>query len=294
MPSSSAPLYHPSKDIIFPSDNDMKKTIPFTLHDLPQCTSPLKLKRSSTTAKGGEDANFVSPPLTFLQKSRSHKKVGNTRGRKPVKFGAIDEMSSDSDSDLDEKPSLSNPPSRPSLSYSTSSTPTLVDGRLGPGKPRASYPYPHELNYDEELAKLKTQKLRFRETEQVLDYSDYEEEDLTVQNYNGEERDKEEGWSPGFLRRHQPTSPLTSMSMSGTVPIPATPSLIKAVDRIAVARREAYGARSPPVVPGSRQESLAEGQVMGSDDDGDGQRVRQERAPRWEEFWREVRTKAQS
>ena len=213
-----------------------------------------------------------------------------------MRFGAIDEMSSDSDSDLDEKPSFSNPPLRPSLSYSTSSTPTLVEGRLGPGKQRASYPYPHELDYDEELAKLKTRKLRFGETEQVLDYSDYEEEeDLTVQNYEGEERDKEEeGWSPGFLRRHQPSSPPTSMSMPGAVPIPATPSLIKAVDRIAVARREAYGARSPPFVPGSRQESVAEGQVMVSDDDRDGQRVRQQRAPRWEEFWREVRTKAQS
>ena len=273
----------------------MKKTIPLTLHDLPQSTSPLKLKRSSTTTKGGEDANFVSPPLTFLKKSRSNKKVritGKTKGRKPVRFGAIDEMSSDSDSDLDEKPSLSNPPSRPSLSYSTSSTPTLVEGRLGPGKQRAPYPYPHELDYDEELAKLKTRKLRFGETEQVLDYSDYEEEeDLTVQNYEGEERDKEEeeGWSPGFLRRHQPSSPPTFMSMPGAVPIPATPSLIKAVDRIAVARREAYGARSPPVVSGSRQESVAEGKVMGSDEV-----VRQQRAPRWEEFWREVRTKAQS
>lgn len=278
----------------------MKKTIPLTLHDLPRSTSPLKLKRTSTTTKGGEDANFVSSPLTFFKESRSHRKVripGNTKGRKPVKFGAIDEMSSDSDSDLDEKPSLSNPPLRPSLSYSTSSTPTLVDGRLGPGKQRPSYPYPHELDYDEELAKLKIQKLRFGETEQVLDYSDYEEEeDLTVQSYKGEERDKEEeGWSPGFLRRHQPSSPPRSMSMPGAVPIPATPSLIRAVDRIAVARREAYGARSPPVVPGSRQESVSEGQqVMGSDDDRDGQRVRQQRAPRWEEFWREVKTKAQS
>ena len=280
----------------------MKKTMPLTLHDLPQSTSPLKLKRSSTTAKNGEDADFVSPPLAFLKKSRSNKKVSitrNTKGRKPVRFGAIDEMSSDSDSDLDEKPSLSNPPLRPSLSYSTSSTPTLVEGRLGAGKQRASYPYPHDLNYDEELAKLKTRKLRFGETEQVLDYSDYEEEeDLTVQNYEGEGRSKEEeeeeGWSPGFLRRHQPSSPPRSMSMPGAVPIPATPSLIKAVDRIAVARREAYGARSPSVVPGSRQESVVEGQVMGSDDDGDGQRVRQQRAPRWEEFWREVRTKAQS
>jgi hypothetical protein len=274
----------------------MKKTIPLTLHDLPQSNSPLKLKRSSTTTKGGEDANFVSSPLTFPEKSRSHKKVrvpGNTKGRKPVKFGAIDELSSDSDSDLDEKPSLSNPALRPSLSYSTSSTPTLVDGRLCPGKQRPSYPYPHKLDYDEELAKLKSQKLRFGETVQVLDYSDYEE-DLTVQNYQGEERDIEEGWSPGFLRRHQPSSPPTSMSMPGAVPIPATPSLIKAVDRIAVARRDAYGARSPPVVPGSRQESVAEGQVTGSDDDRDGQRVHQQRAPRWEEFWREVRTKAQS
>lgn len=266
--------------------------MPLTLHDLPQSTSPLKLKRNSTTTKGSEDANFVSSPY---KKFRSHKKVGNTKGRKPVKFGAIDEMSSDSDSDLDEKPSLSNPPSRPSLSYSTSSTPTLVDARLGPVKQRPSYPYLHELDYNKELAKLKIQKLRFGETEQVLDYSDYEEEDLTVQSYEGEERDKEEeGWSPGFLRRHQPSSPPTSMSMPGAVPIPATPSLIKAVDRIAVARREAYGTRSPRVVPGSRQESVAEGQVKGSDDDWDGQRVRQQRAPRWEEFWREVRTKAQS
>jgi hypothetical protein len=275
----------------------MKKTIPLTLHDLPQSTSPLKLKRSSTTTMGSEDANFVSSPLTFRKKSRCHKKVripDNTKRRKPVKFGTIDEMSSDSDSDPDEKPSLSKPPSRPSLSFSTSSTPTLVDGYQGPGKQRPSYPYPYELDYNEELAKLKTQKLRFVEMEQVLDYSDYEEEDLTVQNCKGEERDKEEGWSPGFLRRHQPSSAPTSMSMPGAVSMPATPSLIKAVDRIAVARREAYGARSPPVVPGSRQESIAEGRVTGSDDDRDGQRVRQQRAPRWEEFWREVRTKAQS
>ena len=93
----------------------------------------------------------------------------------------------------------------------------------------------------------------------------------TVQNYEGEERDKEqEGWSPGFLGRHQPSSPPTSMSMPGAVPIPATPSMVKAVDRIAVARREAYGARSAPVVPGSRQESIAEAQVTGNDDNRDG------------------------
>ena len=62
----------------------------------------------------------------------------------------------------------------------------------------------------------------------------------------------------------------TSMSMPGAVPIPATPSMIKAVDRIAVARREAYGARSAPIVPGSRQESIAEAQVTGNDDNRDG------------------------
>ncbi|EDR13191.1 uncharacterized protein LACBIDRAFT_292432 [Laccaria bicolor S238N-H82] len=307
-PSSSAPLYHPSKDIIFPSDSDMKKTIPLTLHDLPQSTSPLKIKRSSTTTKGGDDANFVSSPLTFLKKSRSNKNVRvsrNTKGRKPVRFGAINEMSSDSDSDIDEKPSpsLSNPPSRPSLSYSTSSTPTLVEGRLGPGKQRAPYPYPypHELDYDEELAKLKSQKLRFGETEGVLDYSDYEEEeDLTVQKYEGEggerNKGKEEGWSPGFLRRLQASSPPMSMPMPGAVPVPATPSLIKAVDRIAVARKEAYRARSPPVVvPGSHRESVAVAEESDDEGDRDGhERVRQQRAPRWEEFWREVRTKAQS
>ena len=87
----------------------------------------------------------------------------------------------------------------------------------------------------------------------------------------------------------------------GAVPVPATPSLIKAIDRIAVAQRDAFG------VPVGLPASTTPEAVSKPSRDGSGVvdplvtmegsakvEKTKERAPRWEEFWREVRVKAQS
>ncbi|KAF5360661.1 hypothetical protein D9756_004634 [Leucocoprinus leucothites] len=297
--------------ILFPPDSDLKVA--------PQSPSTL---------------NDHSPPLSkslaggLIKKPRSHsRKYGfqspATRKRKPVKFGALDELSS-------------LPNHIPPLSYS-SSTPTLVDeppkalrkqstNTVGdPAKPLV-------IDYEAELAQLKKLKgSNGNLMDGMLDYSDHEEEDLTsisqrrsMSNTNDQSPGR---WSPAFIKRHSsglsisadPGSP--AIPFPGSAPVPATPSLIKAMDRIAIAQRDAFGPVTPsPFIPASTSATptgdarnsegkqlkletkglgyMPERQRIEEEEEEDNaravERARKERAPRWEEFWREVRAKAHS
>ena len=85
------------------------------------------------------------------------------------------------------------------------------------------------------------------------------------------------------------------------MPVPATPPLIKGIDRIALAQRDAFGVPNNNS-PASNDHRLArldleplqqpttreEGREMGVD------AAMTEKTPRWEEFWREVGRKAGS
>lgn len=287
-------------NILFPPDSDLKAT--------PK--SPLKFDDLSAPLP-------ISPPGGFLKKSRTqsrkrHLQHPSSRKRKPVKFGAIDQLSSSDEEEDDLKVSPLTPPP---LSYS-SSTPTLVDEppKALQKKPTTEDPVkPLVIDYDAELAELK--KLKGTNIEGTPDYSDHEEEDLTSISQRHQSEDHNQ-WSPAFMKRHSSglsvdAGGITSIPLPGAAPVPATPSLIKALDRIAVAQREAFGhtavpsASTPAAASGGKgvkKNSPSERHIAKltprreepeeEDNARAVERARKERAPRWEEFWREVRVKA--
>jgi hypothetical protein len=238
-----------------------------------------------------------------------------------------------------------------------------------------------EWDYEKEAERIKMKYKRRAADGLGGEYSDAEVEVETIQKRRTTARRATTGddtnakdsqpWSPAFLA-HSPStkSPEANTNQDELgynnlpVAVPATPSLIKAIDRIAVAQRDAYGAqadyfgnrgppqakthparisRSPslgqergqprtplsPLNPTShddvlgkeqrrerakrmedaervmkgRMEALGDRQprtagIASDDDDSDGEdleggreRGRVEKAPKWEEFWREVRAK---
>ncbi|CAA7265453.1 unnamed protein product [Cyclocybe aegerita] len=202
-----------------------------------------------------------------------------------------------------------------SRSYS-SEAPTLVDGRTdGAGmdtvrrkeKAKQGDGRLEDLNtldYEKEIEAVKDKLRRGTGapsgTKEEVEYSDWEEEDLaTVDRHHrrGRGQEKEGEWSPGFLKRHQSQSQATSVGPHPTaVPVPATPSLIKAIDRVALAQREAYGpsraaSQARPQHTEGRSPTRARTPPRA---EGGGHGKEHERSPRWEEFWREVRAKAQT
>ena len=243
-----------------------------------------------------------------------------------------------------------------SNSNSGSSTPTLVDrplGRRGTIADQINDENPrldalHKLDYDHEIMLLRRQRGVLAADDEDLDYSDYEERahsQIThVPGEMGERAAGGGGWSPAFLTKHLSQNSrqrhgdvqIPPVSVPGPVPVPATPSLLKALDRVAVAQRAAYGI---PTSPLSQHQSQGQSQSISSEvgkecwkkraltsisnpttptavktadtyEDGEvgrGKSTRPkrmsegrvdedqaQRAPRWEEFWREVRVKAQT
>jgi hypothetical protein len=157
------------------------------------------------------------------------------------------------------------------------------------------------LSYEKEIEAVKD-KLRWNAggVDGELEYSDYEEDiSLTKDRRSGNSFAVDgERWSPAFLGRHQSQSsrkpplrqPLAQI-VPGGVPVRATPSLIKAMDRIAMAQNDAFGiAAGVSATDAKRVSRLTE-----ESEPGMGIATNQtRRAPRWEEFWREVRVKAHS
>lgn len=244
-----------------------------------------------------------------------------------------------------------------SNSNSGSSTPTLVDRPLGQrstvmdqiiknNDENARLDALHALDYDKEIMLLRRQRGVLAADDEDLDYSDYEERAHNrVTHVPGEmgERAASEGrWSPAFLTKHlsqngrqghrdvqiPPPAPV-----SGPLPVPATPSLLKALDRVAVAQRAAYGIPTSPLGRSQGQSQSISSEAGKEDrkkralnstsnpttptavqssntyEDAEAGRGksrrpkrmsegcvddRAQRAPRWEEFWREVRVKAQT
>jgi len=107
------------------------------------------------------------------------------------------------------------------------------------------------------------------------EYSDYEEDVTNAQSQTGELRNSQ-GWKPPFLSRHG-SNAANPASPAGAVPI--TPSLIRAVDRIAAAQAQAYGTSSGPDTSTSAASPEVDTESV----------VREQR---WEAFWRDVTAKA--
>ncbi|KAJ7472228.1 hypothetical protein B0H11DRAFT_2282799 [Mycena galericulata] len=261
------------KDILFPEDDN----------------DDVKLAPGQTR----ESFEFQQSPA-FLKKGRS---VGHqrfkarmpTKKRGGIKFrpvGGADLSSDEDDDDPFTSPPLSptsgkvqRPWLRQKMSMASSS-PTLVDDSSSKGK---------DIDFEKEMGRVRGAKKRTLEGE-VPEYSDYEEDLTSLATKDGNKDKDGKEWSPGFLQRHRSaatnlgssagsahTGVTSSNSKSPPLgAVPATPSLIKALDRIAVAQKDAFtpteGIPSAGAAPAAPREEF--------------------KGARWDDFWKEVREKA--
>ncbi|KAL0960840.1 hypothetical protein HGRIS_005856 [Hohenbuehelia grisea] len=181
-----------------------------------------------------------------------------------------------------------------------------------------------ELDYDKELEKLKEAgKARGIRDGEAPEYSDVEEGDLGNAGQTGS-KERGKNWSPGFLQRHRsgvaasstsqgassatsrtaapPNALTTIMNVSPTsgnalaVPlgaVPATPSLIQALDRIAIAQQDAFRSPTPPQPTQAQPQTKAPLEAV-SRPAPDGLPTSPQTQGRWQNFWREVEEKAQA
>ncbi|KAF7968737.1 hypothetical protein HWV62_29559 [Athelia sp. TMB] len=273
--SSKHPLSTPTDEITFPFNTDIKE----------QSTS---LKPSSV-ATSRHTPSFPSY-TNALRKGRSQRQRSRkdviTKARRHLKFGG---NQSDSDSDV-------------------ASTPQGVgNDNFGSIRPLSGLVTMDSGGKGIDVEKAMEQVKGDFVAPDSLDYSDYED-DITSAS-----KDREAAsWSPEFLRRHSvpggssttsrrtavneakelvAPAPIMSTPLGGAVPV--TPSLIQALDRLAVAQQDAFGASSQ-VRPGLPPSHASESVVMSGLPkpqpriifEGDN------KSQRWDAFWNEVRDKA--
>ncbi|KAI8986247.1 hypothetical protein BD414DRAFT_488111 [Trametes punicea] len=268
-------LNHVHKDIIFPTDIDLKRPVP---------DSPLKLyKKKSLAGRPSSDqpVRRFTPPHEFLRKEHRPVLGARVRTREIIKFDPLDPYTlSDSEEEDDLKkgsPAFARSPTR------TDSMATLANDKAPP------------------VASDDREKGHRVQMDQLSD----DEEDVTSVALREKTRSTSgEKWSPGFLRRHsqrqlshQASSAGFSQAASSTngtgssntltpatfTPVPATPSLIKAVERVKAAQQEAFAKHAVrstdgfPIPPASDIAAEPHGPVIGHS---------------WDAFWHDVKMKA--
>jgi len=243
-------------------------------------------------------------PLTRLRAlARAESKGQRKRG--VVKFRPLhaDDLSSDSDEDDDNETKvddiLSTPPPKRRTSTHSSTSKTLTNSS---GSRTLTKDGGVQFDYEQEVAKLSGVKRGAMQGEpgDSLDYSDFEE-DVTASITERHARNAP-GWNPPFLARHQSTRGLQEQDHeygpNGVGAVPLTPSLIHAMDRIAVAQAEAFAPRgaSPglptPVgmpVPGAGNRAVG---LQSSSPMGGEYGVSKAKGEEWETFWQDVKNKA--
>lgn len=265
------------------------------IHDL--SAFPVLLKHPSTAQFKPEQ-----------EVKRKAKDITGRRGRKPIKFrGPLSSDSSLSDSDFSDTDKF-----RPWLNQKasmTSSTPTLVDEHLHV-HPSLDY----DLNVEFAYQKKGYVKAGGGTGGDLSDYSDYEEDLGLQQQAIRRKEDVGNNWSPGFLNRHSSSSVNASVggrNTNGALPVgvvPATPSLMKALDRVSEAQREAFGVAgvgglprniprvsggvhlpSPSLAPKARADGLPRVEEQAADNDD-----LEQNKPGWDDFWRDVTEKARN
>ncbi|KAF5340491.1 hypothetical protein D9758_014566 [Tetrapyrgos nigripes] len=213
-------------------------------------------------------------------------------------------------------------------------------------RPRDDISLKEEIDYEKEVEKLRGYKRRSQASssprstsrdKEVPEYSDYES-DITSLRQDRERRDEKE-WTPAFLKaqRQQSASGVSGLSGGsgasqasgstlvssapttfsgsllplGTSPagmgiVPATPSLIRALDRVAMAQKDAYPSVSvaPASLPRVEEEDkhkhaeTTPTRVHRDQDQEEDTRTKKERKQEpghgWENFWRDVKDKAQA
>ncbi|KAF8916446.1 hypothetical protein CPB85DRAFT_1289751 [Mucidula mucida] len=234
-------------DRIFSSSEKGPTEIIFPDDKATSTSSPLKLHKYDSRSPSFE----VPPSPGFLKKARSTKnrearfqaRMGR-KNREAVKFRPLGELSSDSEEDYFK-------PQRPWLSQKASmasTTPTLVEG---------------EMDYDSEKDVI------VKKLGNVPEYSDYEE-DLGSPKKAQHHRDNGKD-VPSFIQRGLSSSNSnSSTTVAPTGAVPYTPSLMKALDRIAVAQKDAFNHEPSPAADGLPQ-------------------VR--RTESWDDFWKDVNEK---
>uniref|UniRef100_A0A0W0G251 DUF4203 domain-containing protein n=1 Tax=Moniliophthora roreri TaxID=221103 RepID=A0A0W0G251_MONRR len=217
------------------------------------------------------------------------------RNREAVKFRSAEEgISSDSDSDSGSNELLKRPWLR--QSFSNASTNTLVGA----------------VDYDKEIKALRKKKMRGMGEGEVPDYSDYESDVGEGGGKGGRRPSLAQSASSSTGRRDSDTTKVGSGSLPGSaldketsqpqqmpIPVPATPSLIRALDRVALAQREAYGTSIPSGLPRLAEESHPPSPSPFSspsrtpapqnpEPTSPDQEELDGRADKWDAFWKEV------
>ena len=312
------------KVIHSPSDLDFKAhlALPYAMGDVGVAKSPKQemLRDRETGSLFPLSGGLRKKPGKKRRRGLGKPDPATTRGRKPVKFGS--DLSSESESfDDDDKTTkkstqggskynsasstpvllqqdrtLADPPPQPTLPPArrlSSSATTLVEQR----KTTGPVAYPLALDYEKETEAVKDKLWRGAGgVDGEVEYSDYEGDAPSAKDRSGNSFTADgERWSPAFLVRHQSTSTqkpllgLPTAQIPGAVPVPATPSLIKALDRIAVAQKDAFGMTGGVAVTDLRSQPVSQ-----LTEEAEPTANQMKSASRWEDFWREVRVKAHS
>ena len=192
------------------------------------------------------------------------------RRREAVKFrpvtGTMSDLDSDSDDDASTKidDALSASPPKRRLSTHSSMSKTLTDAST-------SHTFDRH-NEDKALSSEDVTSPSYIKNNGRLDYSD-DEEDVTV---SAAKRSRDTpGWSPPFLMRAGSTK--GQDTPPGAVPM--TPSLIYALDRIAVAQQNVFKPHGMPISSSRVSPTRAKETVVVQDS-------------QWDSFWHDVRQKA--
>lgn len=227
-----------------------------------------------------------------LRKKNTVRVPGAKRTRRAIRFHPVDE---EAFSSSDEEPFLDDPPRR-SRSLRTDSSATLTNSRSEPDW--KALPAMSKGDFDV----LEPPRPRGAD---IPEYSDCEEDITTAVRDRDAPR-----WTPAFIRRHSARSIAGAGGGAGTPPpravgenslpqpaaaapatraalpvasVPATPSLIRAVERIAAAQETVYRAQTQ--TPPSAGPATSGLPVSTSP---------QHTNPAWNSFWSEVKAKASS
>jgi hypothetical protein len=272
-----------TNDIVFPREDDLKSrnlqsiASPFSkMYDTkPQSVTSLSQSQPFNLYKG---PGYLKKQGRLSTEGRLQTRTGKRKEK--VKFGeAYSDASSDSDSDGDLRKSP--------LTPSDNIRPWLKDSRSVSSNLSGST----TLNGGEESGGGGKKGIKDNGSHDAPEYSDYEE-DVTAHVARVKRRVSRDqpGWSPDFMKRHVSQNTPSSNSSSHQTPmsstpraVPATPSLIRAIDRVALAQQEAF-------TLGQASKSSDGSSVKGLPN------IKEEqvkfKGARWDDFWRDVKAKA--
>jgi hypothetical protein len=266
------PWMHRSKpsipsDYMFPVDvkpsTSPRISFDHTLQGIPSVERPAMQKAFTSDVTSHPLRKQNQHPLARSHGSRNAGGHGY-RKREAVKFGAMNPDSSSSD---DEDDPLSTPPPI-ARRTSTRSSVTLTNGSS------AGSQYVSLAKGDLGKAAAARRGALQGNDDGAPEYSDYEE-DVTSARTRPRERRDLPGWRPPFLTPHDSS---TASSATPVGPVPMTPSLIRAVDRIAAAQAQAYSFPAPVDSSIHRDPDVHTESALA-------------RKQRWEAFWRDVTAK---